>query len=228
MKTIVKILLGIAILFLAYMTIMSIRVPIHFNSERQARERVIIAQLIDIRRAQLEFREQHGRFVSTMDSLVDFVRYGTKNIILREGALTEWHLENGITEARAAQIVASGNLAEIESNHLTGFRRDTTVIAVIDDLFPTGRFTRENVHRLAIIPFSENRQFEIAVNNEFRNALDIRIPLFEVRAPWRLFLHDLDRQLLANEEHFANELGRFPGLQVGSILGPNNNAGNWE
>jgi len=228
MKTVVKILLGIAIIVLAYMTIMSIRVPIHFNSVRDARDRVIIAQLIDIRRAQLEFRDQHGRFVSTMDSLVDFVRYGTKNIILREGALTEWHLENGLTEAKAAAIVARGNMDEIKQNYLTGFRRDTTVVALIDDLFPTGRFTRANIDRLAIIPFSNNVQFDIAVDNEFRNALDIRIPLFEVRAPWRAYLHDLDRQLLINEEHFARELNRFPGLMVGDVSAPNNNAGNWE
>ena len=227
MKIIVKILLGAGIIALAYMTIMSIRVPIQFESERRAREAVVISQLIDIRRAQLEFRDQHGRFAENLDSLVDFVRNGTINLILREGALTEWHLEAGLTEAKAAQIVASGNLAEIERNHLQGFRRDTTVVSVLSQLF-AGRYTYDNIDRMIIVPFSDNQRFELEVNNDFTNAVGIRIPLFEARAPWRTYLHDLDRQQLLNLEFQARELDRFAGLMVGDVRSPNNNAGNWE
>ena len=97
MKTIVRILLGIAIILLAYMCIMSIRTPIKFAQERAKREEVIIKQLIDIRKAQLEFRDQHGRFVSDLDSLVHFVKTGTKNLISKEGSLSDAQLERGLT-----------------------------------------------------------------------------------------------------------------------------------
>ena len=227
MKTVVKILLAISIVVLAYMTIMSIRIPIQFESERAAREAVIISQLIDIRRAQVEFRDQHGRFVTDLDSLVDFVRNGTINLVLREGALNEAQLEAGLTESRAAKIVASGNLAEIERYGLVGFRRDTTVVSVLSQLFP-GRYTAETIDQMIIIPFSDNQRFEMQVNNEFRNDIGIRIPLFQARAPFRAYLSDLNRQELLNLEFHTSELGRIPGLQVGDVHAPNNNAGNWE
>jgi len=228
MKTIVRVLLGAAIILLAYMCIMSIYTPIQFGNEREIRERAVIRQLVDIRRAQLEFRDQHGRFTSDLDSLVDFVRTGEKRIISKEGSLSDAQLERGLTEVRATRIVARGDMAEIQREGLTGFRRDTIVIPVIEDLFPAGEYTVQNIDRMIVIPFSEGRKFDISVNNEFRNDVGVRIPLFEVRAPFRAYLHDLNRQELLNLEFQMSELNRFAGLQVGDINRPNNFAGNWE
>jgi len=228
MKTVVRIILGVAIILLAYMCIMSIYTPIQFENEREARERAVIRQLIDIRRAQLEFRDQHGRFVTDLDSLVDFVRTGEKRLVSKAGSLSDAQLEAGLTEARAARIVARGDMAEIQRHGLVGFRRDTLFVPVIKELFPNGEYTTQNIDRLIIIPYSDGRRFDIDVNNEFRNDVGIRIPLFEVRAPFRTYLYDLNRQELLNLEFQARELSRFSGLQVGDITRPNNFAGNWE
>ena len=78
MKTVVKILLGVAIVFLVYLCVMSIVTPIQFENTRTVRERAIVSHLIDIRAAQLEYKDQHNRFVSDLDSLVDFVKTGKK------------------------------------------------------------------------------------------------------------------------------------------------------
>jgi len=179
---------------------MSIYTPLKFDSEREIREKAVIRQLVDIRRAQLEFRDQHGRFVSDLDSLVDFVRTGEKRLISKEGSLSDAQLERGLTETRAARIVARGDLAEIAREGLVGFRRDTTIISVIEDLFPAGEYTVQNIDRMIIIPFSDGRKFDIDVNNEFRNDVGVRIPLMEVRAPFRAYLYDLNRQELLNLE----------------------------
>ncbi len=227
MKTVVKILLGIAILFLVYLCIMSIVTPIQFENTRAAREQAVVKQLIDIRKAQLEYRDQHNRFVSDLDSLVDFVRDGKKKIVLKEGTLSDAQLEAGLTEAKAVKIVASGDLAEIEKNGLVGFRRDTTVVDVITDLYGDA-YTRENVGKMIIVPYSQNKKFGIEVNNNYKNDIGIRVPLFEVTAPYQVYLHDLDRQELINLIDKANQMEKFAGLKVGSVEAPNNNAGNWE
>ncbi len=228
MKTVIKILLGISIILLAYLCVMSIITPIQFENTRAMRENAVVKQLIDIRKAQLEYRDQNGRFVSDLDSLVDFVKVGKKKIVSKEGALTDAQLESGLTEARAASIVRSGNIKEIEKYGLQGFSRDTTVVDVFTELFPAGDYTLQNINKMIIIPYSENQKFGIEVNNEYKNDIGIRIPLFEVTAPYATYLHDLDRQELLNLIDKADQMGKYPGLRVGSVESPNNNAGNWE
>jgi hypothetical protein len=52
--------------------------------------------------------------------------------------------------------------------------------------------------------------------------------LFEASAAYTTYLYDLNRQEMLNAIDLQKKLEKFPGLQVGSVLEPNNNAGNWE
>ena len=56
----------------------------------------------------------------------------------------------------------------------------------------------------------------------------VDVPLFEAAAPFDYLLKGLDRQLIVNLNADRELMGRYPGLKVGSIDAPNNNAGNWE
>ena len=76
MKHAVKILLVIAIGLLAYLCVMCIYTPIHFDEERGVREKAIIANLVNIRKAQIEFKNQYGRYTASCDTLVDFIKNG--------------------------------------------------------------------------------------------------------------------------------------------------------
>jgi hypothetical protein len=54
------------------------------------------------------------------------------------------------------------------------------------------------------------------------------VPIFEIRAHYNTYLHDLNKQELVNLIDKEQKLDHYPGLKVGSIDAPNNNAGNWE
>ena len=56
MKVTLKILLAVAVVLLAYMCYRSIMGPIEFKDERDRRENLIKARLIDIRKAQISTR----------------------------------------------------------------------------------------------------------------------------------------------------------------------------
>ena len=56
----------------------------------------------------------------------------------------------------------------------------------------------------------------------------VDVPLFEANIPFEILLNDLNRQLLVNLKSDREQVGKYPGLKVGSIEAPNNNAGNWE
>lgn len=227
MKTIIKVLLSISIILLAYLCIMSVMTPIQFEETKASREKAIIQRLIDIRKVELEFKDQKGRYTANFDSLITFVKSAKKKMVMKEGALSDKQLEAGLTEASAVKIVKKGNASEIAANGLQGFRRDTAYVSLFEAIFPT-EYTAETIDQLAIIPYSNNEKFELKVNNGFTNATGTRIPLFEATAHFKTYLYDLNRQEMINAIDLQEKLTKFPGLKVGSVDEPNNNAGNWE
>ena len=56
----------------------------------------------------------------------------------------------------------------------------------------------------------------------------IKVPIFEIRAHYDTYLHDLNKQERVNLIDKEEKLDHYPGLKVGSVDAPNNNAGNWE
>jgi hypothetical protein len=56
----------------------------------------------------------------------------------------------------------------------------------------------------------------------------VNVPLFEAKMPYNSLLKGMDRQLVINLIADREDTERYPGLMVGSIENPNNNAGNWD
>lgn len=227
MKTVIKVLLSISIVLLTYLCIMSVMTPIRFEESKTEREKAIIQRLIDIRKVELEFKDQKGRFTASFDTLISFVKNAKKKIVMKEGALTDKQLEAGLTELSAVKIVRKGNASEIAANGLQNFRRDTIYGSLLQAIFPK-EYTEETIDQLAIVPYSDNLKFDLKVNNNFTNSTGIVIPLFEANAHFKTYLSDLNRQEMLNAIDLQVKLTKFPGLKVGSIEEPNNNAGNWE
>ena len=82
------------------------------------------------------------------------------------------------------------------------------------------------VDSIGIIPFSGGKPIEM--DAVVRKVSGINIPLFEARVPYDELLKGLDRQLVVNLKAEKEDMGQYPGLKVGDIENPNNNAGNWE
>jgi hypothetical protein len=206
---------------------MSVYTPIRFEQTKTSREKAVIKRLIDIRKVELEFKEQKGRYTASFDTLINFLKDSKKKMVMKEGALSDKQLEAGLTEVKASKIVRSGNQQEIAANGLQNFRRDTAFVDMFEALFPT-EYTKETIDQLAIIPHTNNQKFELRVKNDYINSTGIRIPLFEACAPFESYLFDLDHQEMLNSKDIAEKLNKYPGLKVGSVEEPNNNAGNWE
>ena len=227
MKIAVRISLIISIIVLGYLCVMSIVTPIRFDEERTVREKAVVANLIHVRKAQIEFKNQIGHYTANTDSLIDFVINGKMPVVLKEGTLTDEQLLAGLTEAKALKIVNSGKKKEIEANGLQNFRRDTSYVSVYESLF-TDVLTIEQVKKIVVIPYSNGQKFEMDTRMHTNASSGIVIPLFEARAHYETYLSDLSRQELVNLIDERTKLEKYTGLKVGSIDEPNNNAGNWE
>ena len=177
-----------AVCLLVYLNFESIMGPIRFDEQKSIRDKATIARLIDIRKAQIEYRNQKGTYTASFDSLTDFVKHGTIPFVLKVGSLTDAQLEAGLTEKRAMEIIRKGKEKDIELNGLTNFRRDTIFVAVIDTIYPKGF----NADSLRYVPFTQGRDtFEMATG-ELLNASGYVMRLFEAKTPYRDYLNGLD------------------------------------
>ena len=106
MKTVFNIVLGLCALALVYICYASIMGPINFEKAKKQRDAAVIARLIDIRKAQLEYRGLHNQqYTASFDTLIDFVKNQKLPFIFKQGELDDKQLEDGLTEKKAINII---------------------------------------------------------------------------------------------------------------------------
>lgn len=228
MKTVFNIVLGLCALALIYICYSSIMGPINFEKAKDRRDKAVIARLMDIRKAQLEYRNLHkGQYTASFDTLIDFVKTQKIPFVMKEGVLSDKQLEDGMTERKAMAMInkakKSGNWKEVEAAGLMNFKRDTMWVAVMDTIYPAGF----NADSLRYVPFTNGAQFEMYTKNDTTKS-GAPIFLFQANTPYDVYLNGLDKQEIYNLKDLQTKLGKYAGLMVGSIETPNNNAGNWE
>ena len=250
-RTIVICALSIAAIVMVVFCVKSVTTPIKFENTRAAREVTVIKHLVDLRTAEVEYHHQKGVFTASADTLLMFLKTSPKKEVLKEGSLTDKQLEAGLTEPKAVKILNEAkkkalknkkltfddndalyayiweNDAEVKKNDLQGFRRDTIELNMLQALYK-GEYDENTIDAIVEIPFSKGQRFELEVNNDYKTSQGIRVPLFEARAPFESYLGDLNKQELVNLIDRENKLEHYPGLKVGDVFSPNNNAGNWE
>ncbi|MBE9491964.1 MAG: hypothetical protein IMY70_03675 [Bacteroidetes bacterium] len=195
---IIKILLAIAIIVLAYLVIQSIRTPLEFNRQKNEREKIVIQNLKDIRASQLIFKTIHGEYAANFDTLIYFLKNG--------------------------EIPVVNIIPDPEDTTFTLTINDTIgYIKVADSLFNN----RPDfvIDSLPYISFSDGEMFEMNAGEVVKGGLKVNV--FEANANYEKFLKRMNRQLVINLIKSKQELDQFPGLKVGSMLEPTTD-GNWE
>jgi hypothetical protein len=210
MKTALNIVFSVIILVLAYFLIQSIMEPIRFNREKDARETAIKERLIDIRTAQEAFKSVKGYYTGSFDTLITFLKTDSLPLVFRRGALTDEMIAEGITSEREA--VKRGLIS-----------RDTSYIPVRDSIFYQGYLIED----LRFVPGMENTEFQMSAGRVMTTSM-VMVNVFEAYVLNDVFLSDLDRQLVVNYNDQRTKITGFPGMKVGDVKVPNNNAGNWE
>ena len=208
MKVTLKILLAVAVVLLAYMCYRSIMGPIEFKDEKDRRENLIKARLIDIRKAQIEYKNIHKVHAANFDELSKFLKDEKLPFLIKEGVLTDEQLEKGMTEKEA---VKKGLI-----------RRDTIWVTAVDTLFGKGY----NVDDLRTVP-GANVQFTMDTAT-LTSGSGYTVKVFQCGVQYDDYLGDLDKQLVYNLKDKAEKMNKYAGLRVGSVEEINNNAGNWE
>ena len=210
MKTALNIVFSIIIVVLAYFLVESIMKPIRFNKEKDAREAAVKERLIDIRTAQEAFKSVKGYYTGSFDTLITFLQTDSLPLVFKRGSLTDEMIAAGITTEKEA--VKKGLIS-----------RDTSYIPVRDSIFDKGY----PIDQLRFIPGIEKTEFKMSAGRVMTTSM-VLVNVFEAYALNDVFLSDLDRQLVVNYNEQRIKFTGFPGMKVGDVKVPNNNAGNWE
>ena len=201
MKTVIQVLLSVAILVLGYLLVDSINQPIRFQQEQRTRYNRTIDRLKDIRTAQLAYRSVYGEFTGSFDTLIDFVKHDSFRIVMAIG------FEDDDADVASEQII-----------------RDTIRVSVRDSLFRAGY----PVDSLRYVPYTGGREQFFLGAGEVMTGSGLNVKVFEAHVHNDVLLAGLDRQLVINMNDERIRRDQFPGLRVGSLTETTNNAGNWE
>ncbi len=204
----------------------------NFEKDLQAREKIAIKRLEDIRELQENYKNVYGQYVSTMESLMRFYKEGTVPSLLqigcKEDSVALIHTEYIIRKLKRQGINDKDIPEELYQIYLTG---DNSLVftvelkvAVRDKLF----CDRLDfcIDSLEYIPFSGGEM--VTMDAVIRHIGGVNIPLFEACVPYRSLLRGLDQGRVNDLVEEKLDRGLYPGLKVGDIERPNNNAGNWE
>ena len=217
------IILPLVIVALVYAIYNSVQAPVQFHKDTKARENVGIQRLKDIRTLQDAFKGANGRFTASIDSLINFYYNDSIKIIRQIGSMDD-------SAAVANTEALKKKNKKITNEELLAYcEKGMNLVLSIDMAIPVKDtlLKREgfNVEDLKTIPFSGKPIIMAAV---VKQVSGVDVPLFEACMPYDDILIGLDRQYIINLKCEAEDMGRYPGLKVGSVDAPNNNAGNWE
>ena len=247
-KSVINGLLVVCALGLVAACFYSIYSDIAFDEEKAAREKIVIARLMDIRNAEEQYKMTFGEYCGTIDSLIDFVKNGkTVDKIIKEGELTDDQLEAGMTEKEAVAkglikrdtvwMTAAEKLGIANPDSMKyvpiGRPADGTYFVVHSTFDPS---VYDTVYQ-GIIELRKKAQFNMKSNEfdmlvEFRARLDDYMDgmnekkVKSVKADLKKRHRNRAELMLDNEDQTE---GEWYGLRIGDLEDTNNKmAGNWE
>ena len=207
LSIVINIALFAIIVLLAVQVVKSIQAPIKFNHEQKTRETKVVERLIDIRNAEVLYKNATSLYTNSFDTLIRFCQTAEIPIV---------KIVPDPTDTTFTRTI----------NDTLGF------VKVMDSI----KSTRENfnINDLKYVPFAENQQqFELEAGMIKRNGIDI--PVFEARTPYEVYLATPGanfnekewNQRRDNVKAEKESINRYAGLRVGSMEEATTD-GNWE
>jgi hypothetical protein len=197
-SNIVKIVLAVVVIVLAYFLYASIMRPIRFQEQLNARNTQIVNRLKDIRTAQNFFKQFNNHYTSSFDTLIDFLQTGQIPVVKMVADPTDTTFTRSI-------------------NDTIGF------IKIADSLY--SKRPNFKLQDLPIIPFSEGRKFEMKTDKIDKGGVIVSV--IEITVPYEYYLFDLGKQDVVNLAERQKVMNRYPGLKMGSLSEASTD-GNWE
>ena len=206
MKSILQIVLWIVCIVLGYMIYKSVTGPIEFDKIKKERFAEVIDRLKDIRNAQDAYKTVNGRYANNFESLVAFVDTGKYTITQqRDSSYMEFD-----------KVYQIDMLKEVKIIDTLGF------VSVKDSLFKDS----DRFKNMMNVPYAPNNE-KFTMKADIVEKSGYRAPVYEVKVPKSVILHDQPKDLLSRENaQVSVEEVNGPEIKVGSLTEVST-SGNW-
>ena len=197
-NNIIKVLLLVVIVVLAYFVVESIMKPVRFNKAVDIRSKAVIQNLVDIRTSEIAYKIIYGKYTSSFDTLIDFLKTG--------------------------EIPVVNIIPDPEDTTFTKTIRDTIgYIPVIDSLF--NERENYNVDHIKYVPYTDNAIFNLDAGVIEKGGVNVHV--FEAETPYDIILKGSNEQMVINLIAGKEQIEKYPGIKVGSMTEASTD-GNWE
>ncbi len=210
MRKVIQILLGVAIIALAYFAIKQVTTPLDFQKVKSRREAQIIDKLKDIRSAEIAYKGVYQKYCGNFEELLRFVL---------EDSLA---FKQSFGSKDDSVAVAKGLVKED-----VFYKRVIDTVFVDKKLGINRHLTVAQVKDLPNVPHGNGTKF-ILNAGDFTTESGVVVPVFECKVAYKTYLSDQPEQELINLIDDAKRVDKYPGLKVGAMDAATNDAGNWE
>lgn len=207
-RPVVSILLWAVTIFIGYLIYLSVMKPIKFDQEKEARYKLAVQKMIDLKKAQLGYKKVHGEYAKTFEQLIDFVDNGSFDIVTRRDTSIIDYKKNA-----AFRITT-------DATGKGGFFKDTIItnkigtVAVKDSLFKgTDRYKYLKSVKI------DDREIPIDMKTSFVYRNETKLPVFEATIDKNAILEGLDPELLEQEKK-VEDINEINGdkITLGSLV----------
>ncbi len=208
-----------------YMDYVSVQKEVIFNNKYSERDLEIKTRIMDIKAAEVAYKEVRGTYTNSFEDLVDFVKNGTKMDFIKNGALPERKIsveerdliygddrpiDNLMTDEEAAAIARrTGNKIWFNAEKgLVEFQRDTIFIPVMDAIFNSDRYLTARGKMGAKLDFHPDSLMHVPFSSELATLDTASIIKSELSVPTLLIkmVHPMEHPTEGYKEYTVGSI----------------------
>lgn len=217
-RTIIQIVLAVAIVGLAYWLYNSIMTPMRFDTEYTKRRDACAEKLKAIRTLEEAYKVTYGKFTGSFDTLI--TRLMTEDSMKVVSKVTNYDRIPGdvdINEVSEKEAVEKGYITrqEVFVNPIAKLREDGKLPIVGAD-GKKRQLTDEEIKNLRYVPYPKDEKNEFELQAGMLEKSGFFVPVFECKVPFTQLLSDMDHQLVVNK---IDEVSKIPNRYLGWKVG---------
>ena len=222
-KTIIQIVLGVAIVALSIMLYNSIMKPVRFENEYNKRREACAEKLKAIRTLEEAYKVTYGTYTGSFDTLIGrLMNEDSMRVVSKVINYDKIPADVDINETPEREAVEKGYISRVEIliNPIAKLREDKK-LPIVDATGHTVQMTDEQIRNLRYVPYpkGEKNEFELQASQVDKSGFVV--PVFECKVPLTLLLSDMDHQQVVNKiAEIEKVAGRYAGWKVGDMTQP--------
>ena len=220
-RTIIQIVLAVAIVGLAYLVYNSIQKPMRFDNEYTKRRDACAEKLKSIRTLEEAYKVTYGSYCGNFDTLINrLMTEDSMRVVSKVNNYDKIPADVDINEVPESEAIKNGWTTRVEVfvNPIAKLREDGKLPTVDAATGKTRQLTDEEIRNLRYVPYPKGEKNEFQLQAGLLEKSGFMVPVFECKVDMDVLLKDLDEQLVVNKIAEIHEVkDRYAGWKVGDM-----------